>query len=245
MASCVCVPIEINNSQEFSQSKVDKTFDSEENGGEQTEMTTEEMSVLEPESASFGALDAQEEENVRLVRAWDELEAAAYHEAGHAIVGSIFGFTPKLITIEGQKVGSGNVQDDKRTLKLLKARGGLLDSSKARERAGGYAVSLAAGVIAEGKFTGKDWEGLKLTGGKVDYDDIYRIAERTMLHNAYTSCPAVRDSYITLWEQQAVAILSDSNIWSAVDQVAAVLLDACEPIAGRELKSLIAKALRI
>jgi hypothetical protein len=236
VASCVCVPIEINNSQEFSQPKVDKTFDSEENGGKETEMTTEEMSVLEPENASVEALDAQDEENVRLVRAWDELEAAAYHEAGHAIVGSIYGFRLKLISIES---GTGKVPVDKRCLRFCD---GIVCSPIARETAGYYAVFLAAGVIAEGKFTGKDWKSLKFTVGKVDYDEIRRIAELTMLHNPYIYCPIVSDGYITLWEQKAVAILSDSHIWAAVEYVANAVLDACEPITGRELERLISKA---
>jgi hypothetical protein len=76
-----------------------------------------------------------------------EVDATYYHEAGHAVVGELFGFRP--LRIEGPLC-----VHDRRTSAFFR-QDFLFRSPKTRERASQYAIGLAAGIAAESKGTGE------------------------------------------------------------------------------------------
>ena len=172
----------------------------------------------------------------------DEFEATAYHEAGHAILGQLYGFTPSMVSIEPEGDSLGRACTNRRTTSCFRIRNGILHSPLTREKAGKYAVSVVAGIIAEAKFTGGSWKKLRKTSGKRDYETVNRIAEKVLFAgNGFAISDDVRKAYIMLWEQQAIAILNQPMIWSRVETVATQLFDR-DQLNAQEIEAAIISA---
>jgi hypothetical protein len=150
--------------------------------------------------------------STQLLRAFQEIDATYYHEAGHTMVGYLLGFRPLRID------GAYSVHD-RRTSSFFRYQPGILNTAKARERAADYAVSLVAGVVAESEYTGVPLDNLRSSAGADDYKKVDLIMTSILLPNAYQDSPEVRQSLLQTWEAQAKAMLLWPNNWSAIESL--------------------------
>ncbi len=92
----------------------------------------------------------------------DKLMATAYHEAGHALIDLVYGFTPETVTIIPQKGNAGHAdnfwhKDSYDFAQYLSGEDIDLPDEKQIEY---LVISLMAGIIAGAFYTGQyDWYG--------------------------------------------------------------------------------------
>jgi hypothetical protein len=146
-----------------------------------------------------------------------EIDATYYHEAGHAVIGELFGFRP--LRIEGPLC-----VHDRRTSAFFR-QDFLFRSPKTRERASQYAIGLAAGIAAESKGTGEPFNSLRETSGEGDYEKLECLLERLMLSDCRSDSPEARQNQMQLWEAKAKALLERPEVWAAVESVVSYLYD--------------------
>jgi hypothetical protein len=148
--------------------------------------------------------------------AFREIDLTQYHEAGHAVAFHLLDFKPRRITY-------ALAEHDRRSCAFFRTRGGFLETPLARERVQNYAVCCIAGIAAETRFGGVPITELRQTSGLGDYETVHAVLDRLMLCRGVELCPEVRAAHMHLWEARAVALMSQTHVWAAIESVASEL----------------------
>lgn len=180
-----------------------------------------------------------EDELERYRKAFEDIEATAYHESGHAVIGTWLRFPCKYVTIMPEEEHlAGKRAGRRETERFLRVRHGILRTPYARERAGELGVMLVSGIVAESKYTGRRLGSFRNTTGKLDYEFAMALSERILLKNPWALTADTQEACLRLWEQQAVSMLNSEAVWKAVEDVANELL-VSETLSGTEVEEII------
>jgi len=163
-----------------------------------------------------------------------ELKATAYHEAGHAVVDMMHGFKVNFVSIETGDESSPTTDYNRRSTSFLNRRNWGL---RTRHRAHGWATGLFAGIMAEAKMLNVDWQTLRETSGKGDYEGAFRLANRLAMYDAFACGEETISAYINLWEQKAATIVNHAQVWPSIVALAEEL-NAFEHVMGADLEAM-------
>lgn len=169
-------------------------------------------------------------------------EATAYHEAGHVVVHMMYGFKVNLVSINNEMVfdddgTSGEVQYDRRHTSFLNRRNWRL---RTRQRANEFGVAGVAGIVAEAKYLAIDWQALRDTTGKGDYERMRHLASGVAVCDGFAFSGNTINAYIGLWEQKALTLVNHEQIWPSIAALAEELFKY-DFVAGKELEALLEK----
>lgn len=165
--------------------------------------------------------------NEELFAASNQLSLIHYHEAGHIAADYLLGFKPKSIK---QNLS----EHDRRTTSFFRTNMGLLTTPRARERAQDFAVTCIAGIVAESKYAEVPISELKHTAGFEDYKKVRAIAGRLMLHRPLERSEELIESYVSVWEARAIALLNQPAAWSIVENIVSALEESWDSSLKRE-----------
>ena len=143
-------------------------------------------------------------------------ELIYHHEAGHAVAKHLYDFRPKWIR--------GATTDwDRRSTSLFRNKNRLLETPRSRERAEDFVVTCIAGIAAESRISKVPLSALRGASGQSDYEKVYAIADYLTALRGFEYYPAVQGPLILYWEAQAIALMQQPDVWSAVEHVVAEL----------------------
>jgi hypothetical protein len=172
-----------------------------------------------------------------------EIRANAYHEAGHAVVDMMYGFEVNFVSTE---IGGGACGEslprtghNRRTTSFLNRRSWGL---RTRHRAHGWATGIFAGIMAEAKMLNVDWQTLRETSGKGDYDSALSVAGRFSVCDGFASGEGTTKAYINLWEQKAAIIVNHVQVWPSIVALAEELNES-EYVMGADLEAMFTRTL--
>jgi len=171
---------------------------------------------------------------------------AAYHEAGHAVVGLLHGWRILRVTVVRDHPGNGRVLYNPRSVDSLAPAAGVSTAvaSQAIIRAQGHIRMLLAGPLAEAKLLGTP---LRSLGARRDLDTVLCLLELLRANNEVTVVdPAsAADPVGALGRRlrrQTRQLLGQRRVWHAVNTVAEALL-SWETLEGDDVMETVSWAL--
>lgn len=161
----------------------------------------------------------------------DPLAAAAYHEAGHAMMCRIMGFKLQSISIIADELVSGQTTHEK-SMRSAKAK--IEDTDRARSTMEKTIMVCLAGPSAQKKYALNNLADDH--GGAIDADTAFDLALR-LFRSKRTAA-----AYIKFAEEWVRQKLEEPTTWAAVEALARALVEQ-RKLSGRQAESILRGAM--
>jgi hypothetical protein len=123
------------------------------------------------------------------------------------------GFKVNYLTIDPDGESSAITEYDRRyTYFLNRHHRGV----QTRHRAHEWGIGLFAGIMAEARMLTVDWQSLRETTGKSDYEQADALATRLAIYDTSARGEGTIEAYINLWAQKAATVVNHEEVWPSI-----------------------------
>lgn len=157
----------------------------------------------------------------------DRLAAAAYHEAGHAVMCRLMRLRITSIGIAGEGFYAGQTTHQN---PFRRGKHAVADGMRGRQQAERAIMVCLAGALAQQKFAPKDDRGEY--GGSMDVETASDLALR------FFGSPATANAYMRFAETWGRQLFNIPTIWATVERLARALLRE-QTMSGRRAEAII------
>lgn len=159
-----------------------------------------------------------------------QISAAAYHEAGHAVMCRLMRFRLRSISVGNDELAAGQTTHD---IARHRTREGVGETDAVRRRVEKTILVCLAGPLAQARYDGENPKASN--GGAVDVDTAFDLALR-LFRSKRTAT-----AFLKFAEEWARQKLDEPSTWAAVEALAGALLREGR-LSGSQARAIIREA---